>query len=57
VYSGLDVGLAAAPLAFGRLMDAGRYQQVLIGVAVLQALAILTAIGVGARSRAVTAAS
>lgn len=51
VYSGLDVGLAAAPLAFGPLMDAGRYPQVLIGVAVLQGLAILTAIRVGARSR------
>ncbi len=55
VYSGLDVGLAAAPLAFGPLMDAGRFQQVLIGVALLQALAILTAIRVGARSRLATA--
>ncbi len=55
VYSGLDVGLAAAPLVFGRSMDAGRFQQVLIGVAILQGLAILTAIGVGVRARMVTA--
>lgn len=57
VYSGVDVGLAAAPLAFGPLMDAGRYGPVLAGVALLQGLAILTALRVGARSRAVTLAS
>ncbi len=57
VYSGLDVGLAAAPLAFGPLMDAGRFQQVLVGVAVLQALAILTAVGMGVQSRPVMAPS
>ncbi|MBL8541612.1 MAG: MFS transporter [Betaproteobacteria bacterium] len=51
VYSGLDVGLAAAPLAFGPLMDAARYPEVLIGVALLQGMAIFTAIRVGARSR------
>jgi MFS family permease len=57
VYSGLDVGLAAAPLAFGPLMDAGRFQQVLVGVAVLQALAILTAVDMGVQSRPVMAPS
>jgi hypothetical protein len=36
-------------------MDAGRLQQVLVGVALLQGLAILTAIRVGARSRLATA--
>lgn len=51
VYSGLDVGLAAAPLLFGLLMDAGRFQQVLLGVAVLQALAVVTALRVGMHSR------
>ena len=51
VYSGIDAGLALAPLAFGPLMDAGRYTQVLWGVAVLQILAIGTALAVGSRSR------
>jgi MFS transporter, FSR family, fosmidomycin resistance protein len=52
VYSGIDAGLALAPLAFGPLMDAGHYTQVLWGVAVLQVLAIGTALGVGSRARA-----
>lgn len=51
VYSGIDAGLALAPLAFGPLMDAGRYTQVLWGVALLQILAIGTALGVGSRAR------
>jgi predicted MFS family arabinose efflux permease len=51
VYSGIDVGLACAPLAFGPLMDAGRYAHVLWGVAALQTLAIATALTVGSRSR------
>jgi MFS transporter, FSR family, fosmidomycin resistance protein len=51
VYSGIDVGLACAPLAFGPLMDAGRYTHVLWGVAILQTLAIATALTVGSRSR------
>jgi len=54
VYSGLDVGLAAAPLAFAPLMDAGHYQQVLYGVAALQGLAILTVAQLGVRSRPAT---
>src|SRR6185437_12685697 len=33
VYSGIDTGLAIAPLAFGLFMDAGRYGAVLWGVA------------------------
>lgn len=52
VYSGIDTGLAIAPLVFGRLMDAGRYSGVLWGVALLQSAAILTALAVGSRSRA-----
>lgn len=51
VYSGIDAGLAVAPLAFGPLMDAGRFTQVLWGVATLQVLAIGTALAVGGRAR------
>lgn len=51
VYSGIDLGLAGAPLVFGPMMDAGQFVQVLWGVAVLQTLAIATALTVGARSR------
>ena len=50
-HPGIDVGLACAPIVFGPLMDAGRYTHVLWGVAVLQTLAIATALGVGTRSR------
>jgi MFS transporter, FSR family, fosmidomycin resistance protein len=50
VYSGVDTGLALAPLAFGPLMDAARYGHVLWGVAILQALAIFTALAVGWRA-------
>lgn len=51
VYSGIDTGLAIAPIAFGLLMDAGRYSGVLWGVALLQTLAIFAALTVGSRSR------
>jgi MFS family permease len=47
VYSGLDVGLATAPLIFGRLMDKGLFSAALGGVALLQGLAILAALRVG----------
>lgn len=47
VYSGLDLGLATAPLIFGGLMDARRFGDVLIGVALLQGLAIFSALRVG----------
>ena len=52
VYSGIDSGLAIAPLVFGVMMDAGRYAAVLWGVALLQILAIFAALAVGLRSRA-----
>jgi len=52
VYSGIDTGLAIAPLVFGVLMDGGRYTDVLWGVALLQTLAIVAALAVGTRSRA-----
>jgi FSR family fosmidomycin resistance protein-like MFS transporter len=51
VYSGIDTGLAIAPIAFGLLMDAGRFSQVLWGVAALQVAAIAAALLVGSRSR------
>jgi MFS transporter, FSR family, fosmidomycin resistance protein len=47
VYSGLDVGLALAPLLFGRLLDGGLHRPVLGGVAALQVLAVATALAVG----------
>lgn len=47
VYSGSDVGTAAAPLLFGRLMDRGMFGAVLAGVALLQGLAIVAALRVG----------
>ena len=53
-YSGLDVGFAVAPLVFGPLMDAGQYTHVLWGAALLQLLAITTALTVGSRSRSST---
>lgn len=52
VYSGLDSGLAIGPLLFGLVMDAGRPGWVFAGVALFQALAIATAVGVGGDTRA-----
>lgn len=51
VYSGLDSGLALAPLVFGGLMDGGHFAAVLIGIALLQGLAIATALRVGGVTR------
>ncbi len=47
VYSGLDAGLALAPLIFGAFMDEGQESRVLVGIALLQGVAIFTALGVG----------
>lgn len=47
VYSGLDTGLAVAPLIFGGFMDSGRFSAVLVGIAILQFGAIFTALKVG----------
>lgn len=47
VYSGLDAGMALAPLVFGPLMDKGVFVAPLIGVAVLQTGAALTALTIG----------
>jgi MFS family permease len=46
VYSGLDTGLALAPIGFGLLMDTGRFAWVMVGVAILQGLAVATALNV-----------
>lgn len=46
VYGGLDIGQALAPLGFGLLMDAGRFQAVLLGLALMQAVLIATALNV-----------
>jgi MFS family permease len=51
VYSGLDTGQALSPLLFGPLLDAGRFQQALVAVALLQVAGLLTALHVGSRVR------
>jgi MFS family permease len=56
VYSGLDAGLALSPLLFGPMLDAGRYVAPLVGVAVLQAAALLLAVAVGSGTRRLRAA-
>ncbi|HEY1229197.1 MAG TPA: MFS transporter, partial [Ramlibacter sp.] len=43
VYAGLDIGQAAAPLVFGRLMDHGQYTGVWIGLVAAQLLLITSA--------------
>jgi MFS transporter, FSR family, fosmidomycin resistance protein len=47
VYSGLDSGLAIAPLLFGAMMDADHPAWVFIGIGVFQSMAIVTAVSVG----------
>lgn len=51
VYSGLDAGMAVAPLIFGLIMDAARPGLVFAGVGVCQFLAIVTAVMVGTGCR------
>lgn len=51
VYSGLDSGLALGPLLFGALMDGGHPAGVFVGIALFQALVIVTALGVGGQVR------
>jgi len=53
VYSGLDSGLAVGPLLFGALMDGDQPALVFVFIGVFQALAIVTAVGVGGKARAV----
>lgn len=51
VYSAIDLGGAAAPLFFGRLLDRGLFHHVLGAVAILQGMAIVTALDLGRRTR------
>ncbi len=53
VYSGLDIGQAAAPLVFGTLMDLHRFTDVWLGIAIVQALLITTAFNVHRARRTV----
>ena len=46
VYSGLDIGQAVAPLAFGALMDHRQYQGVWLGLVLMQAVLITSAFNV-----------
>ncbi|MEO8169777.1 MAG: MFS transporter [Oxalobacteraceae bacterium] len=50
VYSGLDAGVAGAPLLFGALMDANHPAWVFICIGVFQMLAIVTAVSVGSNT-------
>jgi MFS family permease len=47
VYSGADAGMALIPVLFGRLLDAGLFRSALMGIAVLQVAALLSAMAVG----------
>ncbi len=51
VYSGFDVGFAAAPLLFGALMDQGRFSATFFVAAFILLLSVLAAAGVGRRVR------
>ena len=51
VYSGLDTGLAVAPVLFGTLMDRGWYGATLMAAALAMSLSVLAALGVGRCSR------
>lgn len=46
VYSGLDTGLATAPLIFGPIMDGAHYSLVLLGMGLSLSLAIFTAVSI-----------
>jgi MFS transporter, FSR family, fosmidomycin resistance protein len=50
VYSGLDTGLALAPVLFGTFMDRGWYGATLIGAAAAMLLSVVAALGVGRRT-------
>jgi MFS family permease len=53
VYSGLDAGQALSPLVFGPVLDAGRFRQPLIAIALLQTAALLTALRVRSSVRSI----
>jgi MFS transporter, FSR family, fosmidomycin resistance protein len=51
VYSGLDVGLASAPILFGLLLDANLPRLVFVGVGGSLLLAIVAAVALGRRGK------
>ena len=55
VYSGLDIGQAIAPLAFGTLMDLHRPAAVWLGIALVQGVIVTTAFNVRKARRTVLA--
>jgi FSR family fosmidomycin resistance protein-like MFS transporter len=57
VYSGLDIGQAAAPLVFGALMDQRNYQGVWLGLVTMQVVLIASAFNVRRVRRAPLAAA
>lgn len=58
VYSGLDIGQAVVPIFVGALMDQAAFRGVWLALALLQAVMILSAFGVGrVRPRALQPAS
>lgn len=57
VYSGLDIGLALAPLLFGLLMDARHPAWVFVCIGLFQVMAILTAVSVGTSTAKNTAST
>jgi len=57
VYSGLDIGLALAPLMFGAVMDGSHPAWVFIGIGLFQWLALLTAVRVGNNTESKKAAA
>ncbi|MES2070433.1 MAG: MFS transporter [Pseudomonadota bacterium] len=52
VYSGLDIGLACSPALFGAVMDAHHPAWVFVTIGIFQVLAIMTAVNVGANTKA-----
>jgi MFS family permease len=57
VYSGLDIGQALAPLAFGTLMDHQNYRGVWLGLVFMQAVLITSAFNVRRARRTVLSAA
>jgi MFS family permease len=57
VYSGLDIGQAVSPLIFGPLMDHHQYRGVWIGLVVVQAILITSALNVRKVRRTALAAA
>ncbi len=57
VYSGLDIGQALAPLAFGALMDQGNFRGVWLGLVAMQAVLIASAFNVRRVRRTALAAA